>query len=136
MKGTPKRWSITAGVEFPLDLPAEIGHVKTADEIDKCCKDISFCRKAHPFRVTEGGLGGPQKVVEGDDHHQGGILECRYQHAYRGGDHDFQRLGQNDEAHGLVVVEPQGFGCLDSDSFQALPKEYSLVVPARQAYSH
>ena len=80
---------------------------KTTQKIDDGNKDIGFNRKPHPFGIRQHRLGGLQKIVKGDDHHQGRILERGNQDAHRRGNHDFQRLGQNNQAHGLIIVESQ-----------------------------
>jgi hypothetical protein len=77
-----------------LQLTAVVGHGEAAQEIQKADEQIGLLAESHPFGIGEDGLGGSQDIEKSDNHHEGSVLESRYENAHVGGITIFKAWGE------------------------------------------
>ncbi len=71
-------------------------------------KYVAFDRVAQPIGIGGRCLNDTQEIEQANDQDQGGVLEQPDERVDDAGNHEFEGLGQDDQAHHLPVAQTEG----------------------------
>src|SRR4051812_18437954 len=95
----------------PLEEAAVCPHPIREDQIDEGRENIALDHcQAYPCRILHRRPDGREKVQETDDRHQRRVLEESDRYVDEWWNRDLQGLRQDDEAHGLPIVQSHRAG--------------------------